>query len=88
MCRRYLVGGRVQGVGYRVSARATAVRLGLQGWVRNCQDGRVEALACGDAAALDEFEAWLRQGPPGARVTAVDVQPHTPELIAGFEVRR
>ena len=67
----YLVSGRVQGVFFRVSARDTARGLGLSGWVRNTPQGKVELIACGDIAALQEFEAWLWQGPAQAQVTAV-----------------
>ncbi len=63
--------GRVQGVFYRASACAEAERLGLRGWVRNRPDGRVEAVACGDAEGLAQFAAWLRRGPAEAEVTEV-----------------
>ena len=63
--------GTVQGVSYRESARAEAVRLGLTGWVRNRSDGSVEALAEGPSRALDAFTTWCHQGPPLARVTDV-----------------
>lgn len=67
--RRFVVRGRVQGVGYRVFARQAAIRLGLIGWIRNLPDGRsVEAEAAGEALALDAFAAALRQGPPGGHV--------------------
>jgi acylphosphatase len=67
------VHGRVQGVGYRASLRAEALRLGLEGWVRNREDGTVEALVAGSAEGVDELLAWARTGPRFARVTAVDV---------------
>ena len=65
---RFIVTGRVQGVFFRASARGQAVALGLRGHARNRPDGSVEVLAAGDAAALDRLEAWLRHGPPQARV--------------------
>jgi acylphosphatase len=68
---RLRITGRVQGVGYRLWATRTAATLGLRGWVRNRSDGSVEVLATGipeDVAALVEA---CRQGPLGARVTAV-----------------
>ena len=71
LCLHYLVTGRVQGMGYRAATRAAARRLGLSGWVRNTPQGKVELIACGDAAALQEFETWLWQGPAQAQVTAV-----------------
>ncbi|MDR2258701.1 MAG: acylphosphatase [Treponema sp.] len=66
-----LVGGRVQGVGFRYSCCHEARRLGLSGWVRNKTNGDVEVWAEGDKEKLDAFLQWLRQGPPGARVDQV-----------------
>lgn len=87
IARRYRVLGRVQGVYYRGSAQAEAERLGLVGWVRNLVDGGVEAYACGEAQALDSFEAWLWRGPRHARVADVIVSAAAVEALAGFEVR-
>jgi acylphosphatase len=72
LCRRYLIRGRVQGVGYRAFAQREAVRLGLRGWVRNLDDGRVEVLAAGSAARLDEFAGALHRGPRWAEVRGVE----------------
>ena len=68
--RRYLIGGRVQGVGFRFFTEAAAAREGLHGWVRNLGDGRVEIAVEGEAAAIARFEAAIRQGPRGASVDA------------------
>lgn len=89
MRRRYLIGGRVQGVGFRFFAQRTAARLGLLGWVRNLPDGRVESEAQGDPISLTSFEASLRQGPRGAQVAHFE---HTeisdePEGGTGFSIR-
>ncbi|MEW6321780.1 MAG: acylphosphatase [Acidobacteriota bacterium] len=85
--RRYLVSGRVQGVGFRYFAREAALAEGLTGSVRNLEDGRVEAYAEGEADALDRFERRLRQGPAHARVTGVDVESTVPSgRYAGFMV--
>lgn len=65
---RFVVRGRVQGVFFRASAREEAVRLKLTGHARNLVDGSVEVVAYGDSVALDQLEAWLRDGPPTARV--------------------
>ena len=89
MSRSFLVSGTVQGVGFRYFARREAGRIGLTGWVRNLRDGRVEALACGNAAQLEEFEQALRRGPAGASVTDVhvsDTSDETPPPMS-FEVR-
>jgi len=70
-CVKFTVGGRVQGVFFRASTRAEALRLGLTGYANNLPDGSVEVLACGEAAALDELQRWLHVGPPAARVESV-----------------
>ena len=71
--RRLVVSGRVQGVGFRHFVREAARAEGLQGWVQNLDDGRVEVHAEGDLEAMDRFERHLRQGPVGARVLDVAV---------------
>lgn len=68
---RFLVEGYVQGVCFRMYTRDEAGRLGLTGWVRNMDDGRVEVLAEGENAALTRLLAWCRHGPPSAEVTGV-----------------
>jgi len=73
VARRFLISGRVQGVGFRWFAETTASREGLHGWVRNTPDGKVEAMAEGDSDALQRFEHAVRHGPPSARVDAVEV---------------
>lgn len=69
---RFLVGGKVQGVWFRASARDQAHALGLRGYARNLADGRVDVLAIGDDAAIDALAAWLRVGPPLARVDELE----------------
>ena len=75
ICKRCLVTGRVQGVFYRASTRAEARRLGVTGHARNLPDGRVEVLACGEAAAVDALLAWLWTGPAAAVVRDVSSEP-------------
>jgi acylphosphatase len=84
--RRYLVSGRVQGVGFRYFVLHEARALGVAGWVRNLADGRVEALAVGDDALLHAFEGRLWQGPPHARVSTVEAEPADPPDRPGFDV--
>ncbi|MGE3843059.1 MAG: acylphosphatase, partial [Vicinamibacterales bacterium] len=67
IARRYRITGRVQGVGFRFFTEAAAVREGIGGWVRNADDGAVEAFAEGDEEALLRFERAIRLGPAGAR---------------------
>ncbi len=83
-----VVAGRVQGVGFRWSAARVAEDLGLTGWVRNRADGAVAAEVQGPADAVAAFLQWVGEGPPGARVTGVDVRDLPPtEDDRGFEVR-
>jgi acylphosphatase len=70
--RRFLIEGEVQGVGYRRFVQRAALRLGVAGWVRNLDDGRVEVEAAGPDPAVAEMAACLEKGPPGANVTKVD----------------
>ena len=82
-----VVSGRVQGVGFRWSARAEAQRLGVSGWVRNLPDGTVEAEVEGDEGAVNGMLAWLHHGPPGARVSGVETEALPAGGATGFEVR-
>ncbi len=82
------IGGRVQGVGYRMWAVTTARSYGLAGWVRNLTDGSVEALAQGRPDAVDAFVADCREGPAWANVQSVEVSPNVePFSGSGFEQR-
>jgi acylphosphatase len=87
--RRWLVTGRVQGVGYRAFCVRAARSLGLDGWVRNLADGRVEVVAAGPDDALDRLTTALSEGPRFAAVDNVDVS-HADEGDvdgSGFDVR-
>lgn len=83
---RFLVHGRVQGVGFRWWARQEANALGISGFVRNRRDGTVEVLASGTAEALEEFASRLRSGPPAARVDRVEREPADMLPTGGFEI--
>lgn len=72
------VHGRVQGVGFRYHARSQAIRLGLTGYVRNLADGTVEVVCEGRSSAIEAMTTWLGHGPPGARVTTLDVRKREP----------
>ena len=86
--RKYLISGKVQGVGYRYFATRVARELSLAGYVRNLPDGRVEALASGQLARLKRFAAELRIGPPRAEVSGVEVEDVTADgKIEGFQIR-
>ncbi|WP_207062026.1 acylphosphatase [Motiliproteus sp. SC1-56] len=82
------VSGRVQGVWFRQSTKEQADGNGVDGWVRNLPDGRVEVMMSGDANAVRLLEAWLSQGPPLANVADVEVEEVEPDpALQGFEVR-
>lgn len=85
--RRFRIEGRVQGVGFRYFTRQTARGLGVRGWVRNCADGSVEALAVGTAGQLQAFEDAVRQGPPLGRVQSVETsEENRRDVGASFEI--
>lgn len=87
VCRRSFVSGRVQGVFYRATCVKKAGSLGLKGYARNLVDGRVEVLACGDAAAVEAFVAWLWEGSPASKVTDVATEhadPSEAQRTVGF----
>lgn len=77
--RRLLISGRVQGVWFRGSAKEEADRVGgLKGWVRNREDGRVEAAIQGPEELVDEMVNWCHRGPTGARVDRVEIREEAP----------
>jgi len=81
ICRRCLVSGRVQGVSYRATCVRQAGFVGITGYARNLPDGRVEVLACGDATAVEKFVAWLWEGSPASKVSAVATEEIDPEAV-------
>ncbi|GAB5471714.1 MAG: acylphosphatase [Rhodospirillales bacterium] len=85
--RRALISGKVQGVWFRAWTVTEAEKLGLDGWVRNLRDGRVEALIAGAETAVDSLLARLAEGPPLAKVEAVAVRESAEEPPVGFHQR-
>lgn len=83
--RRVRVTGRVQGVSFRASCRDEARSRGVTGWVRNRDDGSVEALFAGDPEAVEAMIAWCRSGPSGARVDDLDVAAVEPRELSARE---
>jgi acylphosphatase len=81
VARRFVISGRVQGVGFRYFAREVALREGVTGWVRNLADGRVEARIEGESEAVTRVERSLRNGPRGARVDDVFVDEEDPAFV-------
>ncbi len=84
--KRAVVSGRVQGVGFRWSAREAARELGVTGWARNRLDGSVEAEVEGEPEVVERMLAWLGDGPPGASVTAVEVEDAEPQGDDAFRI--
>ena len=82
------VSGRVQGVGFRANTRREARERGVDGWVRNLADGRVEAVFEGSEDAVESMVAWCHEGSAAARVEDVSVEYGEPERVDGFRVRR
>ena len=88
MTRRFVVSGRVQGVGFRDFVRRAARSHSVRGWVRNREDGRVEALATGDPESLAAFEATLRAGSALSRIESIETADLEDAPFPDFEVRR
>ncbi|MDV7349277.1 acylphosphatase [Halorubrum distributum] len=82
------VSGRVQGVFYRASTRDAARETGVDGWVRNLDDGRVEAVFEGAEGDVRDMVAWCETGSEAAAVEDVDAEYGEPEGEDGFEIRR
>jgi acylphosphatase len=87
IARRVVVHGRVQGIFFRETVRRRAYRAGVAGWVRNNEDGTVEALFEGEPDDVGVMVRFAGIGPSGAYVERVDVDEVEPEELRGFEVR-
>lgn len=84
---KVVISGNVQGVSFRASMRDAALRRGVQGWVRNTDDGLVEAVVQGDEASVEKLLEWAKVGPRGARVASVKREPlENDKLLTGFRI--
>ena len=83
---RVIISGRVQGVGFRYWVRSAARDLGVDGWVRNRRDGRVEAVYSGTPAAVDRMLDASRQGPGHASVDGIQQYPWEETVADGFHI--
>lgn len=82
------ISGRVQGVFYRAFTQEVAISLGLDGWVRNLYDRRVEAVFEGEKGLIEKAVEKCRQGPPHSNVTDIDISwNERPEGLRGFNIR-
>lgn len=84
--KRIVISGKVQGVFFRQSTKERAVQLGVTGWVRNNNDGSVEAHAFGESEALEKLIAWCHEGPSGAKVNEVKTYHLAPSDQTSFEI--
>lgn len=85
--KRFVIRGRVQGVGYRFFVERHAQRMGLRGYAKNLGDGTVEVIADGAPSAIQELEGLLRKGPRLALVSGVDAETAPPGEYSRFRVR-
>ncbi|MEM7555571.1 MAG: acylphosphatase [Cyanobacteria bacterium P01_A01_bin.84] len=82
------ISGKVQGVGYRYSTVEQGQKLGINGWVRNLSDGKVEAVFEGKPEIVEQMIRWCHDGPPTAVVSGVDFEYEDVEGLQGFEFLR
>ncbi len=80
------IGGRVQGVFFRANTLRKAEELGINGWVRNLEDGRVEVVAEGSDDKIKKFTEFLKRGPPSAKVTKFEIKKHNGFVEKGFKI--
>lgn len=86
--RKHLfISGRVQGVTFRTSTRKKAQKLGVDGWVKNLSDGRVEAVIEGDEEKVNKLVGWCNTGPRLANVEEVEERNEEPEGLEEFNIR-
>lgn len=86
ICKHCIITGRVQGVFYRQSTQEKAMQLGITGWVRNCENGDVEAFICGEENRIEELLQWLKKGPSRARVDSLVATPAELKAHEGFTI--
>ena len=86
--KRLIIKGKVQGVFYRAKAKEAAGAAGITGWVRNTDDGHVEAMVSGNEAQLDEFINWCRRGPERAVVADMIISEEPDTRFDGFRIIR
>ena len=85
--KRWLIGGRVQGVGFRFFVQHKATAFGVTGWARNLDDGRVEVYAVGSPERLSELAAALHEGPRMAEVRSIEDRDEPVQRVSGFRIR-
>ena len=88
ICKHCFIDGRVQGVFYRSHTYSKAMEIGVNGWVRNLDDGRVEVMMQGEPEQVDAMHDWLWEGPMMANVTSVQCSDCEPGGYNSFSVTR
>ncbi len=86
-CQHIHITGKVQGVSFRYYILKEAQRLGINGWVKNLEDGRMEAIAQGKEEDLQQLLRLFRKGPPYAEVERVDMKEMPEQKLEGFEIK-
>ncbi len=85
-CTKFLIKGRVQGVGFRFHTAHEGLKLDLQGYARNLPTGDVEVMACGEQEAIDKLAKWLAQGPKMANVISCEREETPWQAFNGFSM--
>ena len=83
-----MIKGKVQGVFYRATAKETANKLGITGWIKNTVEGDVEAVVTGETAQLQTFVEWCKNGPERASVSEVIVTEQDETMFDEFSILR
>ncbi len=86
VCKKAIVRGDVQGVGFRFSTRKQADSHGIRGWAKNLDDGNVEVVMSGEEDDVDNLIEWLHWGPSMASVESVDVEVLPKQKLTGFKI--
>lgn len=87
VAKRWFIRGQVQGVGFRFFVQHKATALGLTGWARNLDDGRVEVYAVGSASRLSDLAGALHTGPRMSEVRSVEERDEPVQQLSGFSIR-
>lgn len=86
ICVKAMIQGMVQGVGFRFHTAHEGLKFGLTGYAKNLPDGRVEVLACGEEAQVNQLLQWLQDGPRTSRVERVEAEEVSWRHVDGFEI--
>ncbi|MYM58465.1 acylphosphatase [Vibrio sp. OCN044] len=85
-CKRFLISGCVQGVGFRYHTSQQAMKFGLTGYAKNLTNGQVEVVICGHSQKMVEMEQWLQNGPKTSSVESVESECIPYQLITDFDI--